>query len=504
VATSKTGIKRKPLSLSEKLHIIQKVDGFPSVPRTKICKELGIPVSTVNTIMLNRNKILKQLLTQQPGRKRMKTGKYEKVEAVLTEWFRQKRALNLTINGRILKSKAEEIAMKLNIEFRPSKGWIDRFKKRSGIVYRKFSGEANSANPEEVEAWKGRILPHLMAKYSPKDIFNADECGLFYNMLPDKTYTFKGASRRGIKVNKERITILVCANLDGTEKLPLLIVGKSKQPQCFKNTKFLPCTYRHNKAAWMTCEIFHEFLVSLDRRMASKSRKILLFVDHCPAHPKDVGNFKNVRVEFIPANMTSLLQPMDQGIIKALKKRFRRSFVLRLLQRRNFTEDGCRMSLLDAVSMLAVAWNSVGRDTVASSFRKAGFSTTAEAAEQDGDGDGEVSCDAWSSLQEKLNIRSTFEEFVRADDALPPCGELDLDQLCDNVTSSPEELEMDGPVAYDCPSVPTCSEAMEYLEKYDHFLQSNTNVPEDVVKSLWNLKMYTETVFENKCKTHHA
>jgi hypothetical protein len=49
-------------------------------------------------------------------------------------------------------------------------------------------------------------------------------------MLPDKTHTFKGASCKGIKVNKERITILVRANLDGTEKLPLLVIGKSKQP----------------------------------------------------------------------------------------------------------------------------------------------------------------------------------------------------------------------------------------------------------------------------------
>jgi hypothetical protein len=43
---------------------------------------------------------------------------------------------------------------------------------------------------------------------------------------------------------------------------------------------------------------------------------------------------------------------------------------------------------------------------------------------------------------------------------------------------------MDGPVAYDCPSVPTCSEAMEYLEKYQHFLWSNADVPEHVVQSL--------------------
>jgi hypothetical protein len=69
-----------------------------------------------------------------------------------------------------------------------------------------------------------------------------------------------------------------------------------------------------------------------------------------------------------------------------------------------------------------------------------------------------------------LNIRSTFEKFVQADDALTSHGEFSIDQLCDNVSSNPDELEMDGPVAYDCPSVPTCSEAMEHLEKYEHFL----------------------------------
>jgi hypothetical protein len=103
-----------------------------------------------------------------------------------------------------------------------------------------------------VVAWKDTILLHLVAKYSPKDIFSSDECGLFYNMLPDKTCTFKGASCKGIKVNKGRITVLVCVNLDGREKLPPLVIGKSTQSQCFRSTKLLPCIYHHGKIAWMT------------------------------------------------------------------------------------------------------------------------------------------------------------------------------------------------------------------------------------------------------------
>lgn len=46
----------------------------------------------------------------------------------------------------------------------------------------------------------------------------------------------------------------------------------------------------------MMCEIFPKLQLSLDRRMASKKSKIILFVNHCPAHPTDVGNFKNMQV----------------------------------------------------------------------------------------------------------------------------------------------------------------------------------------------------------------
>jgi hypothetical protein len=149
MATSAMGIKCKPLSISEKLNIVSEVDCTPNAPHIKIAEKLCIPMATLYTIMYNRNKIVKQSLTEQLNRKKIKTAKYEKVEAILMVWFRQKRALNLTVDGPILKRKAEEIATKLNIDFRPSSGWIDRFKKRSVLVYRKVCGEANSVNPEE-------------------------------------------------------------------------------------------------------------------------------------------------------------------------------------------------------------------------------------------------------------------------------------------------------------------------------------------------------------------
>jgi hypothetical protein len=69
------------------------------------------------------------------------------------------------------------------------------------------------------------------------------------------------------------------------------------------------------------------------------------------------------------------------------------------------------MSLLDAVFMLAMAWNLIGKDIIANCFRKAGFITNAECAIQNEDGDDKVSGDEWPKLQKELNIRYTFEKF---------------------------------------------------------------------------------------------
>jgi hypothetical protein len=91
------------------------------------------------------------------------------------------------------------------------------------------------------------------------------------------------------KLRKGRITVLVAANMDGNEKLPLLVIGRSEKPHSFKNIKSFPCKYRHNKTAWMTCILFEEFLQTLNAKMAAKNRNILLFIDKCAAHPKNIS-----------------------------------------------------------------------------------------------------------------------------------------------------------------------------------------------------------------------
>jgi len=172
-------------------------------------------------------------------------------------------------------------------------------------------------------------LDSILKKYNSRDIFNADETGLFYKCLPSKTYKFKGDPCFGGKSSKEHVTVLVGANMDGSEKLPLLLIGKSATPRCFRNLKTKQIDYKANKKAWMTSSLFEEWLLSLDVYFGKK-RIILLFIYNCPAHNK-VPNLKNIKVLYFPPNMTSLVQPMDQGVIKNLKYFYRKIIIVKIL-----------------------------------------------------------------------------------------------------------------------------------------------------------------------------
>lgn len=78
-------------------------------------------------------------------------------------------------------------------------------------------------------------LPKLLEGYKDYDIYNADKTGLFYKCMPERTVAPKGVSCHGDKHCKERHTILLCKNKDGSDKRVPLVICKSARPQCFKN-----------------------------------------------------------------------------------------------------------------------------------------------------------------------------------------------------------------------------------------------------------------------------
>jgi hypothetical protein len=111
--------------------------------------------------------------------------------------------------------------------------------------------------------------------YEPRDVYNEDETGLFFNVLPDRTLVYKGESCDGRKNSKDRLTVLLCVNSDGSDKQVPIVIGKSPKPRCFKNVKNMPTKCRANGKAWMTTEIICSFLHSLDAQMGAQNRQII-------------------------------------------------------------------------------------------------------------------------------------------------------------------------------------------------------------------------------------
>ena len=63
-----------------------------------------------------------------------------------------------------------------------------------------------------------------------------------------------------------------------------------------------------------------------------------MLLDNCSAHPNDdelVSADGKIIAKFLPANVTSLIQPMDQGVLVAIKRRYKRKLLEELV-----LEDG--------------------------------------------------------------------------------------------------------------------------------------------------------------------
>lgn len=148
---------------------------------------------------------------------------------------------------------------------------------------------------------------------------------ILFRLEPDRTLATRRLSGR--KKSKERLSIALCANADGSHKLHPLVIGKYANPRCFKHVNIvnLPITYRSNGKAWMLTTLFQEWLLDFDYQVGIKHNKqcVLLLLDNCTSHKLDNLTLENVEVYFLPPNTTSKLQPMDAGIIMSFKKHYR-------------------------------------------------------------------------------------------------------------------------------------------------------------------------------------
>ncbi|KAL4120835.1 hypothetical protein QTP88_013453 [Uroleucon formosanum] len=320
--------------------------------------------------------------------------------------------MNSPINHSILMTKANDLAKKMGgINFNATDDWLTRSKDRHVILYKKLHGEKKDADASGADSWIKTTWPTVLNKYTPENIFNLDETGLDYGVTPDYCMVLKNAPASAGKKNKARITLALTCNMTGTVKKKPIVIGKSKEPRCFKGFKNLPVDYFSNANAWMTSFIFESYLRKWDSTL---DHKIVLILDNCTAHPN--FSLKNIELVFLPPNTTS---DMRRQIIDAIDD-----------GRGNGNDIAKNMTVLQAIHMSHNAWMKVTTPCIVNCFKESGMVpiTTNEALELDLP---DVPVDILGLQIDK----ETFNEWLDVDKDLPVFQVMNDDEIAAEIVS---------------------------------------------------------------------
>jgi Tc5 transposase DNA-binding domain len=182
----------------------------PNAKHHEIAKEfmnkypgLQLDRSTVSKILKNQDlyKNINEDIAENTYRHR--SVKYPRLELAMTIWVQQIIAANMILSDDLLKEKGMEFARALDISEKSlsfSSGWVTKFKRRNQLRRITLHGEAASA-PIQLLPEMRTQLQEILSHYHPNDIYNADETGLFYRMLPNQTLS-NNKKQHGKKVVK--------------------------------------------------------------------------------------------------------------------------------------------------------------------------------------------------------------------------------------------------------------------------------------------------------------
>ncbi|CAM4655858.1 unnamed protein product [Lepidochelys kempii] len=260
--------KHKSFSAQEKLYALDQLK--KSKQQTQLPRDLGISESTLRGWKKEEKLcILSCILEEETGLqcKTIKFANDESLDSALYQWFVQARSEGFPISGPILKAQAEKFDHLINrneSKFKASNDWLDRFKKRHAISQVLVSGEICSADKEAANSYPIELKKLLEEGcYTADQVYNCDEIGLCFKMLPDLTLATRTNShkREGFKQRKDRVTLLFCVNKSGSHKVRPLMIGKVRSPRCFHrvNMKPLPFEFTNSKNAWMNSSIFEDW-----------------------------------------------------------------------------------------------------------------------------------------------------------------------------------------------------------------------------------------------------
>nr|XP_042913967.1 tigger transposable element-derived protein 4-like [Parasteatoda tepidariorum] len=204
----------------------------------------------------------------------------------------------------------------------------------------------------------------------------------------------------------------------------------------------------------MTITIWEKTIRRLDRQFAKKKRKVVFIADNCTAHT-NIAQLASIELVFLPPNVTSVLQPLDQGVIQNLKLNYRKLLLKDLIaaidQKKEF-----HVTVLDAIFYVHKSWNMVSTTCIANCFRHAGFVSSLNIVDDETDEEDDIPL---SVLMEYLKNRGHAiegeAEYGLVDEEIATTSEATISEIVDSEDndSDPETVVVTQVEAFDAINV---------------------------------------------------
>ncbi|XP_074842656.1 tigger transposable element-derived protein 5 [Carettochelys insculpta] len=383
---------RRAYSIKDKLQAIERVK--KGERQASVCRDFGVPGGTLRGWLKDEHK-LRWFLDQLGGevgtqRKKMRLANEEEIDRAVYTWFLTLRQHGVPLSGPIIQAQAEAFARQIygpECTFKASHGWFWRWQKRHGISSQRIYGEGGGGGdpaapgtpPLKAELEPGApsstfpdpslllppppppaaAVPSDGGGYGDEQIYNANVTGLYWKLLPGQAGELQARSpclpalpRRRLAV-KERVTVLLAANLTGSHKLKPLVVGGLPDPPSLRhhNQDKFPACYRYSPEArlgpaLLRAWFFEDFVPGVKRylRRSCLQQKAVLLLSS-PPPPSGAGPEEPPQLQTPDGSIRALFlskaaagggsaggggripAPLEQGVVSSFKQLYKRELL---------------------------------------------------------------------------------------------------------------------------------------------------------------------------------
>jgi hypothetical protein len=222
-----------------------------------------------------------------------------------------------------------------------------------------------------------------------------------------------------------------------------------------------------------------------------------MILDNCSSHP----NLKltNIELLFLPPNTTAKLQPLDAGLIRSFKQRYRNqllNYIIECLE----SENDCKkvlkkFNLLKAIHFMDSSIKSIPNSVFVNCFRSCGidFGSDVETIASE---EPMITSEEWNQMRETLDLNfDSFESMADFDNNLICRQNLTDEEIIDSFTTADDidsdSIDIEINDSSECEpihKIPTKCEALEKIHELRLYLGSLDSADNTYYESLNSLE----------------